>query len=77
MIRFYRLAVEAEHKRALNNLGVCYIQGNGVPVDIEKGIALLLQSKQGGDCLGAKNYNTLTANEGIAGRRLTFAYGGN
>jgi TPR repeat protein len=75
MIRNYQLACDAGHKRALNNLGICYIQGNGVPIDIEMGMNYLFQSKQAGDRLGARNYDTLTANHNIPTRRATFAYG--
>jgi TPR repeat protein len=75
MIRYYRLAAEAGHGRALNNLGVCYIQGNGAPVDVERGMNLLYESKQAGDRLGALNYDTFTANHNIPQRRLTFAHG--
>jgi TPR repeat protein len=75
MIRYYRLACDAGHKRALNNLGICYVQGNGVPIDIEMGMNFLYQSKQAGDRLGARNYDTLTANHNIPNRKATFAYG--
>jgi hypothetical protein len=76
MIRYYKAAADAGHKRALNNLGVCYIQGNGVSPDVDLGIALLLQSKQLGDKLGTRNYDTFSANHNIPSRRLSFAYGG-
>jgi TPR repeat protein len=75
MIRYYRLACEAEHKRALNNLGICYIQGNGVPVNIEVGVSYLYRSKQAGDRLGARNYDAFTANHSNPNRKATFAYG--
>jgi hypothetical protein len=76
MIKYYTLAAEAGHGRALNNVGVCYIQGNGVPVDIERGMNSLYESKRAGDRLGARNCDTFTANHNIPQRRLTFAYGG-
>jgi TPR repeat protein len=76
MIKYYRAAADAQHKRALNNLGVCYIQGNGVPPDPERGMELLLQSKELGDRLGSKNYDTFAANHSIPSRKLSFAYTG-
>jgi hypothetical protein len=36
----------------------------------------LYESKQSGDRLGARNYDTFTANHNIPQRRLTFAYAG-
>lgn len=74
MIKFYTLAAEAEHKRALNNLGVCYIQGNGVEVDIERGMNLLFQSKQLGDRLGSRNYDAFAKNHNLQGKKLTFSF---
>jgi TPR repeat protein len=76
MISNYKRAAQAGHKRALNNLGVCYIQGNGVNVDVEKGMNLLFQSKQAGDKLGSKNYAAFTENHNIPHKQLTFAFGG-
>jgi TPR repeat protein len=76
MIRYYKAAAEAGHPRALNNLGVCFIKGNGVPVDVEMGISMLFQSKELGDRLGSKNYDTFSANHARSAPRLAFAYGG-
>jgi TPR repeat protein len=76
MIRNYELAAQAGHKRAMNNLGICYIQGQGVPVDVERGLAYLLQAKELGDKMGARNYDTFMTNRKIPGREMTFAYSG-
>ena len=75
MIKYYTRAADAGHKRALNNLGVCYIQGNGVEVDIEKGMNLLYQSKQLGDKLGSRNYDAFSRNHNLPGKKLTFGFG--
>ena len=74
MIKYYTLAAEAGHKRALNNLGVCFIQGNGVDVDIEKGMNLLFEAKQLGDRLGARNYDAFSKNHNLQGKKLTFSF---
>jgi TPR repeat protein len=72
MIRNFTLAADAGHKRALNHLGMCYIQGRGVPVDTDKGLELLSASKALGDVLGSKNYDTYVAN--AKSRRNAFAF---
>jgi TPR repeat protein len=74
MIKYYKLAAQAGHKRALNNLGVCYIQGNGVTMDVEKGMNLLFDSKQAGDKLGSRNYDSFTENHNIPHRQLSFTF---
>jgi TPR repeat protein len=76
MIRNYQLAVNAGHKRAMNNLGLCYIQGRGVPVDTERGVELLRISKELGDKIGSKNYDTYMANRKHPGKVHNFAYAG-
>jgi TPR repeat protein len=72
MIKFFTMAANAQHKRALNHLGMCLINGIGVPANIEKGIELLAASKALGDKLGSKNYDTYMAN--VKNRRSAFAF---
>ena len=62
MIHYYTLAANQNHKRALNNLGVCYIQGNGVTPNPEKALQLLKRSKELGDRLGTINYDSFSKN---------------
>lgn len=75
MIRYYTLAANQNHKRALNNLGVCYIQGNGVPPNPEKALELLKRSKDLGDRLGTINYDSFSKNYNGSHKGIAVKYG--
>ncbi|OHT09232.1 hypothetical protein TRFO_21980 [Tritrichomonas foetus] len=75
MIKFYTLAADQNHKRALNNLAVCYIQGSGVAPDPEKALSLLKRSKDLGDRLGTRNYESFTRNYKSPKKNLEVKYG--
>ncbi|KAK8890917.1 hypothetical protein M9Y10_028117 [Tritrichomonas musculus] len=75
MIRYYTLAANQNHKRALNNLGVCYIQGNGVTPNPEKALELLKRSKELGDRLGTINYDSFSKNYQTPQKGLAVKYG--
>ena len=75
MIKYYTLAANQNHKRALNNLAVCYIQGNGVDQDPEKALQLLKKSKDLGDRLGTQNYESFSRNFRTPQNNLNVRYG--
>lgn len=45
-IAWYRKAVKAGNRGAMNNLGVCYEQGNGVEKDLAKAVALYQEATE-------------------------------
>jgi hypothetical protein len=49
-------------------------QGNGVNVDVDKGMNLLFQTKQAGYKLESRNYAAFAENHNIPHKQLTFAF---
>ena len=48
-IQYYQEAVDKGHYGAMNNLGVCYKEEDGVPLDFEKAFQLFKKAADGGD----------------------------
>lgn len=74
MIMYYTLAADSGHGRALSNLGICYVQGNGVSIDLEKGMRLLRESKERGDPMGTRNYDSFMQHHGLRGTKCSVAF---
>ena len=48
-IEYYKMAVEHGHYGAMNNLGVCYKEGDGVELDFDEAFRLFERAARGGD----------------------------
>lgn len=69
----YQQAAEQGHTEAIFELGICYLFGDGVPEDREKGLSLITRAKDAGNATAlamlAKYYLT-EAPENMAGQAL-------
>lgn len=66
-VNWYTKAAEQDNAKACNNLGNCYLHGNGVKKDRAKAIELFKKAKDLGSEAGKNNYN-LQKTKDVAGK---------